>query len=201
MRGFKILASQLKCLSMKEAALLIINALFKWQEILIYNRELNGQIKYCKIQHDLSGFIKKGELFELDNLRKTTKTLPWEFSCDLYDSVKDFFIFKKNGEIGHISWIYYKGVPNRLIKLSENEAEIKYSLTLEPYRGMGLYPMTLVESQKYLKGKGFKRVFICVDKDNIPSIRGIEKAGFNIIGKIKLIKLLGFQLNKRFSIE
>lgn len=199
MRAFKILMQQYKRNSPRDIVLLLISSLFKLQEILIYGRVLNGQINDYKNQYNYSGCIKKGELHELNYFRNGLGAQPWEFSCDVYDGVKDFFIFKKNGEIYHISWIYYKNDPNRLINLSENEAEIKYSLTLEPYRGMGVYPMTLVEIQRHLKGKGFKRVFICVDKDNFASRRGIEKAGFNIVKEIKLVKFFGFQLNKKFS--
>ena len=145
------------------------------------------------------GGIVKGEVADLQHARHGMKTPPWEFSCDLYDQVKDFFIYKdKGGAIGHISWVYYRNDPNRIIRLGLHEGEIKYSLTLEPYRGKNLYPLTLIQIQKYLRGKGYRRVFICVEERNLPSIRGIEKAGFKTISRLQLIKVMGIQLSKKY---
>ena len=91
--------------------------------------------------------------------------MPWEFQCYHYDGVKDFFIVLNNEVLQHISWIYYRNDPNRFIKLGSNEAEIKYCLTLPPFRGQGMYPKVLKTIACYLKEKGYHRVFICINID------------------------------------
>lgn len=199
-RTLKIFNEQFRSLSFREMAALLKASLFKSQDIIIYARESNAGrvgVSYDKKKT----IIKKGTTPVLETIRKDSSPLPWEFSCDIYDRVSDFFVTEYNGRVGHISWVYYRGDPNRLIDLKDDEAEIKYCLTLEAFRGRGLYPGTLVEIQKYLFGKGIKRVFICVDKDNIPSIRGIEKAGFKKAGAVRLIKFFGVQLNGRYSFK
>ena len=200
LRTIRIFNSQVRNLTPSEIFRLLMNALFKSKRILVYVKELDNKINPQRCD-ELGKYIFKGQLDELKHFRSNMLSTSWEFYCDLYDGVNDFFIFKKNGVIGHISWIYYRQNPNRIIKLADYEAEIKYCLTVPKYRGRRLYPATLVKIQRYLKDKGYKRVFICVNLDNNASIRGIQKAEFEPIAKIKLIKFMGFQLNRKYSTD
>lgn len=197
-RVLKIASSQFSHHSFSGFFALVFRALFKIDRIAIYSRDLNNAITRTDI-HDADGYIRKGDLSDLALSRKSLTTPSWEFSCDLYDGVRDFFVYKKNGLIGHISWIYYRNDPNRIIDLSTDEGEIKYSLTLPEFRGKGIYPATLIEVQRYLKEQGYKRLFICTKEDNLPSVRGIEKAGFEFVTKINLVKVLGMQVSRRYA--
>lgn len=66
------------------------------------------------------------------------------------------------------------------------------------YRGLGIYPMVLRRIAKEYIEKS--QVFILVAPDNVSSIRGIEKAGFQFMGKLTCFRFLIFYLNKRISI-
>lgn len=199
LRLIKILISQCRNRSFLEFISVLLKSLFKVEKVLIYAKELDTNYN-STVYSDLDKYIIKGDLNELESIRKNMVSPPWEFNCHLYDCVTDFFIYKNNeGVITHISWIYYMNNPNRIINLGKKECEIKYSLTLPHYRGKGMYPATLVKIQGYLKENGYRRVFICVNKDNISSIKGIEKTGFKFITNIILIKVIGFQYNKNFS--
>ncbi|MBI5643647.1 MAG: GNAT family N-acetyltransferase [Deltaproteobacteria bacterium] len=196
LRPLRILRSQRRYLSLKDVFVLLKNAFFRSDEILIYRKDLDS-MKGCS-KND--GDISIGRVDELEYARRKIPSPPWEFYCHIYDRVTDFFLYKaKNGEIAHISWIYKKGDPNRIIDLGPQESEIKYSLTFPEFRGKGIYPAVLFKIQDHLRDKGVKRVFICVHQNNTPSIKGIQKAGFTFLAKIKLIKLLGFQINRKFS--
>lgn len=197
-RNIRIFSSQVRTLSISGIASLFIRSLFKSERISIYSKELDAPINSSPLYPGFDYSIIKGNPDELEKARKSMEPLPWEFCCDRYDGVKDFFIYQMNGAIGHISWIYYKDDPNRIIKLNDDEGEIKYSLTLPQFRGKGIYPATLMKIQRYLKENGYKRIFICVKEDNLPSIKGIEKAEFKLITKINLIKIMGMQLSKRY---
>lgn len=197
LRVLNIFASQMRKRSLFEVALIFAGSLFKRELILVYRRELDsvddsgGQA--CKAE------IVQGNAADLENLRKSRRPIPWEFCCDLHDGVTDFFISRRNGAVGHISWIYYRKDPNRIIDLAWHEAEIKYSLTLPEFRGQDLYPATLTKIREFLRKKGYKRVFICAREDNRSSIRGIEKAGFQYTAKIDFTKIMGVQLSKRYA--
>ena len=143
--------------------------------------------------------IRKGTLEDLTNLHQNRPCLPWEFSCHKIDNVRDFFISSSDSELQHISWIYYKGDPNRIIRLREDEAEIKYCLTFDTFRGQGIYPSVLQSICQYLATSGYNRIFIAVDARNLPSIRGIQKAGFERTEAIRLVKVFGLQISKKYS--
>ena len=197
-RNIRIFTSQVRNQSLSDTLMLFIKSLFRRERILIYSKELDAVI--CeKLYPELDASITLGNHDDLYQMRKSTKMLAWEFCCDLYDGVKDKFIYKNNGAVGHISWIYYKNDPNRILDLGGNEGEIKYSLTLPQFRGRGIYPAILVRIQSYLKEHGYKRVYICVKDDNLASIKGIEKAGFKYIARINLVKILGIQLSRRYA--
>jgi RimJ/RimL family protein N-acetyltransferase len=197
-RILKIARSQYLNFGFREFTVLVFSSLFRIDRISIYARDLTNAI-VRNDKHDIELHIKKGEPSELETIRSNMAAPSWEFSCDLYDGVKDFFIYKDNGLIGHISWIYCNNDPNRIIDLSNDEGEVKYSLTLPEFRGRGIYPATLIAVQKYLKENGYKRLYICTREDNLPSVRGIEKAGFTFVTKISLIKVLGMQVSKRYA--
>jgi RimJ/RimL family protein N-acetyltransferase len=196
-RNIRIFRSQVRGLSISEAIHFILRSLFKRENILIYVKELVSAIQVQSLSNQ-DGSIIKGEREDIERLRRSMQRPFWEFSCDLYDGVRDYFIYKKNDTIGHISWIYYKNDPNRIIKLGDNQVEIKHCLTLPQFRGQGIYPATLIQIQKYLKDKRYQNVFISVKDDNAASIRGIEKAGFKFTAKINLVKLFGIQLSRRY---
>lgn len=153
-----------------------------------------------KFPADFHSCIMKGKVEELENNRKNLESSPWELNCHLYDGAEDFFVYKNSdGTIAHISWLYYQDNPNRLIYLGKDECEVKYSLTFTQFRGKGIYPAILVKIQNYLKEKKCRRVFICVEKNNLSSIKGIGKAGFVYLKHITLIKIFGYHFNSKFS--
>jgi len=197
-RALTIARSQFRDNTFPEFISMLVKSLFRVEKIVIYEKTLNGDVSR-PASNDIYLSITKGDLRELENARKAMTSPCWEFCCDLYDGVSNFFVYKDNGEIGHISWVYFKGDPNRLIDLTTKECEIKFCLTLPQYRGKGIYPAALIRIQDYLSEKGYRKVFICVREKNFPSIRGIEKAGFSPVFRMKLIKLIGIQVNKRFA--
>lgn len=189
-----ILKDHYRSLSFPELIVFLWTSLFKNERILIYCKSLQNPDISDKKKSVLP--IVKGELTDLDG-RKHLERLVWEFQCHLYDRVRDFFLYKENGTIGHISWLYYREDPNRMLRLGEKECEIKFCLTLPKFRGKGLYPAALQTIQQYLKEQGYRRCFICVNDDNLASIRGIEKSGFTLAGRMRVCKAFGFQISRR----
>jgi RimJ/RimL family protein N-acetyltransferase len=196
-RSFHIVLTQLKEYGFKEVINSIKLALFRDEPMIIYLLEISQS---DKIDPGISGKtnVQKGNLKELEEINKDIEHVPWEFQCHQYDGVKDFFIASDGKEIQHIIWIYYQNDPNRLVRLGPKDAEVKYGLTLPAFRGQGIYPMVLKTLLRYLKQKGFRRVYGFVHKDNHSSMRGIEKAGFRRVGRIRLRKVLGIQISRRY---
>jgi RimJ/RimL family protein N-acetyltransferase len=194
---FSILRDHYHSLSFPEFIRFLRNSLFQSWKMLIYCISLDG---LNPVDQKVSNIpIVKGEISDLEAGRKRLERVPWEFKCDLYDGVKDFFICKKDGMIGHINWVYYRESPNRLLKLGEKECEAKFGLTLPQYRGRGMQPAALRKIQQYLQEKGYEKCFACVKEDNTSSIRGIEKAGFRQVGEMRFRKIFGVQVSRRID--
>ena len=198
MRNFQIFHNQLKELSWMEFAFLLRKTMFFNEPILIYNKAV-AQAETQPREAADGIVIEKGSPGDLERVRQILKPLPWEFQCHIFDGVKDFFVARDADGVQHISWIYFCNHRNRFLSLGEREAEIKFCLTLPAFRGRGIYPQVLLSIQDYLRSIGMERIFMCVHRDNNPSIRGIEKAGFIRVGEIRLRKFFGIQVSPRYD--
>ncbi|HEX7077297.1 MAG TPA: GNAT family N-acetyltransferase [Candidatus Eisenbacteria bacterium] len=61
-------------------------------------------------------------------------------------------------------------------------------------RGMGIYPAALAAALRDLKARGARAAYIRVHRANAASIRGIEKAGFRLLGEVAHVTVLGRSL-------
>lgn len=198
MRNIRIIKNQANNISWKQRFNLLKTALFVEKSILVYSQELSGTaVKYTAWNDGEK--IEKGNISTLALAEQKKAPLPWEFKCHKYDKVEDFFIVSDGEGIQHISWIYFHHHRNRILSLSEDEAEIKFCLTLPKFRGQGIYPKVLCAIKDYLISVAVRRVFICADRNNHPSIRGIEKAGFKRAGEVRLRKFMGIQISSRLD--
>lgn len=67
------------------------------------------------------------------------------------------------------------------VHLLPGEAYIWDCATLATYRGQRLYPALLSYMLRELRASGFQRVWIGMDADNLPSLAGVARAGFQQI--------------------
>lgn len=192
-----ILKDHYRLLSLREFIAFLWSSLFRNERVLIYCKSLRKP-DVIDLKNNIFPIVK-GKLADLECVSKHLGRVPWEFQCHRYDRVTDFFVYKKNGTIGHISWLYYKDDPNRTLRLGDKECEIVFCLTFPEFRGKGLYPAALQTIQRYLKEQGYQRCFICVNDDNLSSIRGIEKSGFQRAGSMRFRKVFGFQISRRYE--
>ncbi|MBE6941078.1 MAG: GNAT family N-acetyltransferase [Ruminococcaceae bacterium] len=93
----------------------------------------------------------------------------------------------KDGSVMHTSYV----VP-RCMKfpfLRKGDLEIGPCATLPEYRGRGIYPAVLRHICKTFANEDTV-FYMIVNDQNIPSIRGIEKAGFELCGTVKRSRFL-----------
>lgn len=69
--------------------------------------------------------------------------------------------------------------------LRENEYEIGPCRTVEEYRGLGIYPYVLCMCVRGIPNGARAQYYMFVSQDNFSSIRGVEKAGFRVIGHVE----------------
>lgn len=71
--------------------------------------------------------------------------------------------------------------------MSRNDLEIGPCYTYPAFRGKGIYPKVLSEICRR-RGNDTSSFYMIVDETNLPSIRGIEKAGFVRCGSVQKSK-------------
>ena len=71
---------------------------------------------------------------------------------------------------------YFKGVFPRL---KQNEGLLEFAFCLEKYRGMGIMQHSMAEIATKGKESGARWIITFVRADNIPSLKGCNRAGFS----------------------
>ena len=100
---------------------------------------------------------------------------------------------RQNGELVHTSYVIPKCF--KFPFMGKWDYEIGPCFTYPKFRGKGVYPQML----KYISsnvGAENSIFYMIVDETNLPSIKGIEKAGFQKCGTIKVSRFL-----KRYQLE
>lgn len=111
------------------------------------------------------------------------------------DENKSRFYIKIDDKVIHESFTYRKLFIQKLIRTKG--PTIGDCRTIDSYRGKSIYPYVINYIANLELNNGAKEVFINVSPSNISSIKGIEKAGFNIARTIKAKRFLMFY----FSVE
>jgi GNAT superfamily N-acetyltransferase len=75
-------------------------------------------------------------------------------------------------------------------KLRPNQAWFYNAVTLKHARGRGYYQNIMRYTTKVMKEEGFDELFGFAEERNRASIRGLEKAGYKIVVKVQMKKLL-----------
>jgi ribosomal protein S18 acetylase RimI-like enzyme len=72
------------------------------------------------------------------------------------------------------------------VRLAPGEAYVWDCATLPAYRGQHLYPALLTHISRELYVEGFERILIGADTDNLPSQRGMMRAGFQPLADMQM---------------
>lgn len=89
-------------------------------------------------------------------------------------------VLDKSGRVVHTTRVVGKCF--KFPFLSKGEAVIGPCVTAEDHRGRGIYPSVL---RHVRQSGGYRAYYMFVNEQNIPSIKGIEKADFQRIGTVK----------------
>ena len=97
----------------------------------------------------------------------------------------------KDGVCVHRSWVFEQKMRIHSLvtePLLENQVYIAWCETAAFARGLGIYPQVL---SRIVQDYSAKQIFIAVNKNNTASIRGIEKAGFELCRTYRIKRVLG----------
>lgn len=89
------------------------------------------------------------------------------------------------------------GGESRLFRLSYDELYIHGCYTNSQFRGMNIFPHVLEQVINHFKHAGLvQRIFISSRVENIPSIKGIRKAGFHYLFSVHTIRTFNGRLRR-----
>jgi hypothetical protein len=100
------------------------------------------------------------------------------------------FAVTDGNKVIHTSFVQFKSRYKKLIHELHETPLIGNCWTDNKYRGQGLYPKTIYSAAESLFNNGHERVLISCAVNNIPSIKGIEKAEFTLLQELKSYILL-----------
>lgn len=121
----------------------------------------------------------------------------------LFDSGGKVFLAFSEGNLVNIAWLFCSpGIrePDYRVIIKQDEAFISTCDTHPEFRGKNIYPAVLQHIVGYASAKNKKRCFISTSPTNLASVRGIEKAGFPFVGKVRQIRLFGMTFNNQLGI-
>lgn len=141
--------------------------------------------------------IKAIEVFvyKMDYVKSlNVNDLSFKIDVQQINNDKKRYYIEDNGILVHDSFLYEKVYLLRLI--NKKGPVIGSCFTNIKYRGQSIYPYVINRIAVDELNSGKKEVFMIVDQDNISSIKGIEKAGFEKLVSIKTKRWLWFYFNK-----
>jgi len=147
-------------------------------------------------------FLKKFKPYQVDlllfGLNKSERVIVPEFKLEYpitFDIKTATFLVKDGDVLIHKSKIFKRSLLLKSFGYKQPLMTIGDAFTNDKYRGKGIYPAVLERIVcKHLKDTS---LYLLVSPDNIPSIRGIEKAGFSKLASLKCLKIGPFYLNKQ----
>jgi RimJ/RimL family protein N-acetyltransferase len=125
------------------------------------------------------------------------RSAPYPFArhAQFYDrfGIDECYLAFWQGAIVHIAWVYYpdqlKKHPTPFRILRPDEAAIANCVTIDEFRGKGVYPTVVRVLLENLKKQGYRRCYMYIEVDNIASQRGVSKLGFRPVGRSWRLRL------------
>lgn len=114
-----------------------------------------------------------------------------------------------NDDICYMQWmISWKdenaGSPDfmmRFKRLGQLDVQLEHAYTFEKYRGKKVMPAVMNDLFRIARERGFKRVITYVGADNIASLKGCQKVGFQKYEEIHWRRILFFQYYRIVSLR
>jgi RimJ/RimL family protein N-acetyltransferase len=106
------------------------------------------------------------------------------------------FTGTSDGRVCYMSIVSRSGfsVPERAAVQFDDGSGDSYvgnCFTVEQYRGRGLYPCALLQLGSTLRAEGCRRLYLFVERENLASIRSVEKAGFRRVAVCRVFNWHG----------
>ncbi len=82
------------------------------------------------------------------------------------------------------------GFGHRLPPIRDDELWMENSYTFKKFRGKKVMSSVLIDLGEIARKQGFRRIVTYIREDNVPSIKGCQRAGFKVYGRVPERKFL-----------
>lgn len=189
---------------------LLKKALRKICSFVFWHKTLNfyaiSSVRKTSIEASCPLEIRKGGWEDIDliagMLKDTDESVVSKRVKYLLDNGGEMFLAFSKGQLAHIAWLLYSpGIceASHSVKIKQDEAYISSCYTHHRLRGRNIYPAVLQHILEYATARNVDTYFISTDSSNIASIKGIEKAGFSFVGKLRIFRLFGKKFNNEWD--
>lgn len=120
---------------------------------------------------------------------------------EYFDNGGELFLAFSEGRLVHIAWLHYSSGAEKVyphVNIKKDEAFIGRCDTHPGFRGNNIYPVVLQHIVRYATAKNINKCFISTAPTLVASIRGIEKAGFSFVAKLRKFRLFGKSFNNQW---
>ena len=201
------LSLRLKLLSRSRYILTARNVMrrigLKYVKELVYERPLDAEIAAVKTKVAVE--IRTVSIEDIKNglykaVRLASGDEPYEHNEALGRICNGnvCFVAMVENEVSGFAWLYFqKGKYEPIIEREEtfrdDEALIYDRVVFPKFRRKGIGNKLNEERLRYLKSKGYKKVLVYVQADNIPSIKSFETVGFYPTKIITCLRIFKFK--------
>lgn len=113
-----------------------------------------------------------------------------EYLADVRRNRAKAVIVTKNGRFAHHGFYFRQNRMHQILGLRPDVALVGHALTAPAFRGKSLQALSLGVRARLAEADGFKHICAETGVNNIPSQRGMEKAGMVCIGRLTTVRLL-----------
>ena len=111
-----------------------------------------------------------------------------------FENGRQCYVARVDGRLAAYGWVSFDeefiGELNLRLRLLPGEAYVWNCVTLSDFRQKHLYSALLVHIARELGKAHFSRIWIGADLENIPSQRGIARAGFTYVADLFIARVL-----------
>jgi hypothetical protein len=111
---------------------------------------------------------------------------------------KECYLVTIDGQMAHLSWLHWSVRLPRQCGFDGTVPVIGDCHTFERFRGKAIYPRVLRYIARDVAARAAATsVYVLVSPSNLSSVRGIEKAGFRRLARLRGIRFAGLLLGRQ----
>ncbi|HEX6982438.1 MAG TPA: GNAT family N-acetyltransferase [Balneolaceae bacterium] len=168
--------------------------IFACQTFVLFRHDLKKE-KISVRQNNEPFVIKKMHNHQEKLFKQFRKKFPnQEFVHRIKQPNKTCYVILKDKQVAGYGWVSDRELSinsiNYTYPLKKDEIFIYACFVCKEYRGEGMYPSMLQRILSDYSKQGYRLAYIGVLSFNRGSIRGVKKAGFKEVNKIRYLRLL-----------